>query len=630
MKKIGVFIVLAILVFTACKKDKTTQTELILGDFSLSKEKLMAGDAVDIAYNGDSEEVEGLYYYMVNSRAFPADINLSEDNKATITIPDSAQAVAFNFKIDDKYDDNNKNGYLIPLHNNEGDIIAGSKASLALYAMYFGEQYGIKKEKDSILKDIKEDLTNHPELKDKWNTTYLNLLYRNDKVEGEKQIKDYLATLSAKSDLTEDEYSDLINLNRTLNNTALSDSISEIAINKFPNGKIVKNSYGKKFFDAKDLDSKEEVFNEYLNKYNDLEGVGGYMAQTLARQYHANGNTDKFDEYANKITNKQSKAGLYNNIAWPLAEKGENLDFAAKISKKSVDLMQSLKDNPTDKPDYMSENQFKNNINGTYNMVADTYALILFKQGKVKEAISYQERIYDKGQTAEVNERYIDYLMADEQYDVAMEKAENFIKKGQGTSKIKENYKLAFSKNNLDGGDANTALAKLEKIGREKKIAEVKKEMLDEPSSDFTLKDTEGKDVTLSSLKGKTVIIDFWATWCGPCKASFPGMQQVVEKYKDDKNVKLLFIDTFERGDNREKLVTDFIKDNKYDFHVLYDNMIEDSNNFEVAKKYGVTGIPMKVIIGPDGNIKFKSVGFSGSNDKLVSELDIMIEILKS
>src|SRR5690606_19441018 len=99
---------------------------------------------------------------------------------------------------------------------------------------------------------------------------------------------------------------------------------------------------------------------------------------------------------------------------------------------------------------------------------------------------------------------------------------------------------------------------------------------------------------------------------------------------KDDDKVVLLFVDTFERGANREKMVEDFIKENTYTFHVVYDPLIEGSNDFEVASKYDITGIPTKVIIGPDGRMKFKSVGYSGSNERLIKEIDIMIDILKS
>jgi thiol-disulfide isomerase/thioredoxin len=132
------------------------------------------------------------------------------------------------------------------------------------------------------------------------------------------------------------------------------------------------------------------------------------------------------------------------------------------------------------------------------------------------------------------------------------------------------------------------------------------------------------KEGTAWRSQRQVVVVDFWATWCGPCKASFPAMQKMVTKYEKDPNVKFVFIDTWEKGDNKQKDASDFITKNKYSFHVLLDN--ED----KVVAEYKVDGIPTKFVIDKKGTVRFKAVGFDGSDDKLVSELTAMIELASS
>lgn len=139
----------------------------------------------------------------------------------------------------------------------------------------------------------------------------------------------------------------------------------------------------------------------------------------------------------------------------------------------------------------------------------------------------------------------------------------------------------------------------------------------------------DGSDATfmadvIEASKTTPVIVDFWATWCGPCKASFPAMQMAVDKFADRKDVAFLFIDTWENGDNKEKQAGDFIASKSYTFNVLMDN----SN--EVVGKFGVSGIPTKFIVDGNGKIRFKSVGFSGNDKELLEELSSMIELAGS
>ena len=151
--------------------------------------------------------------------------------------------------------------------------------------------------------------------------------------------------------------------------------------------------------------------------------------------------------------------------------------------------------------------------------------------------------------------------------------------------------------------------------------------MIKKEAPNFSLVNMEGKTVSLADLKGKVLVLDFWATWCGPCKISFPGMQAAVNKYKDDKDVEFLFINTWQNEKNYEELVRNFIAENKYSFHVLFDEMKDRSKSTVTA--YGVKGIPHKVVIDKEGFIRFESAGGSADVEKIVNEMETKIELAR-
>lgn len=104
-------------------------------------------------------------------------------------------------------------------------------------------------------------------------------------------------------------------------------------------------------------------------------------------------------------------------------------------------------------------------------------------------------------------------------------------------------------------------------------------------------------------------------------------MKDALLKYQHNPDVEFLFVDTFEKGANREKDVAKFIKENNYPFHVLIDPT-KESNGYKTADAYGIRGIPTKVVIGPTGKIRFKIMGYDGNNQKMVKELGIIIDLL--
>jgi thiol-disulfide isomerase/thioredoxin len=140
---------------------------------------------------------------------------------------------------------------------------------------------------------------------------------------------------------------------------------------------------------------------------------------------------------------------------------------------------------------------------------------------------------------------------------------------------------------------------------------------------DFELTQLDGKKVKLSSLRGKTVIIDFWATWCGPCIMAMPGMKKAQEKYKDNPDVVFLFIDTFERvaQDQWKDHVNKFVTNRGFTF---MNPALDFGNNTAMA--YGVEGIPAKFCIDKDGKVKHKGSGYLGSTEAVLNEMTEWVE----
>jgi thiol-disulfide isomerase/thioredoxin len=157
--------------------------------------------------------------------------------------------------------------------------------------------------------------------------------------------------------------------------------------------------------------------------------------------------------------------------------------------------------------------------------------------------------------------------------------------------------------------------------------AKYEQQLIKKAAPDFTLEDIEGKKISLNSFKGKTVIIDFWATWCKPCIGSFPGMQATVERYENDKDVVFLFIDTWESSENYKEEVKTFLAQNGYTFHVLFDEMKDPQKT--ITNLYDVKGIPNKIIIDKLGFIRLQSAGSGRDKNQILSEMTAKIELVK-
>ncbi|TKC04394.1 TlpA disulfide reductase family protein [Pedobacter frigoris] len=141
------------------------------------------------------------------------------------------------------------------------------------------------------------------------------------------------------------------------------------------------------------------------------------------------------------------------------------------------------------------------------------------------------------------------------------------------------------------------------------RLTVLKRSSIGEQMLNFTQNDMEGKPVSFASFKGKYVLVDFWASWCGPCRAENPNVLKAYNTYKD-KNFTVVGISLDDKGDNWKKAV----KDDGMPWTQLSD--LKGWKN-EVSTYYGIMGIPSTLLVDPQGKIIAKDLRGEMLNKKL-------------
>jgi peroxiredoxin len=304
----------------------------------------------------------------------------------------------------------------------------------------------------------------------------------------------------------------------------------------------------------------------------------------------------------------------------------ENADpgITYEIAKLGVDRSEKELSIPSrKKPEYLTENEWKKETEYYTGLNYFSYGKALYLTGNKMQAEINLEKAakLTKNEDGEINEMFVTVVNENGDRQKTKKIIEDYIKDGKSTGAMTDILKKVYIAEKGSEGFENY-ISQFKSVALKELEEKLKGEMINKPAPVFTLEDLEGKKVSLADLKGKTVVIDFWATWCGPCLQSFPGMKKAVEKYSDDENVKFLFVNSWERVEEKKSNAQDFIKKNNYPFHVLmdYDN--------KVIGDFGVAGIPTKFIVDKNGNIRFMSVGFMGNVDQLTDEISVMIGLV--
>lgn len=120
------------------------------------------------------------------------------------------------------------------------------------------------------------------------------------------------------------------------------------------------------------------------------------------------------------------------------------------------------------------------------------------------------------------------------------------------------------------------------------------------PALDFTLKDQFGNTHTLADYKGKTIFLNFWATWCGPCRAELPDIQKLYEKYSEETEEEVVVLGVAGPrmgGEKTEEEIREFLEENELTYPVLMDT------DWTLFQGYGISSFPTTFMIDRDGNV---------------------------
>jgi thiol-disulfide isomerase/thioredoxin/Tfp pilus assembly protein PilF len=312
---------------------------------------------------------------------------------------------------------------------------------------------------------------------------------------------------------------------------------------------------------------------------------------------------------------------LLNNLAYELAKKKTDLDSAEAYSKRSIEL---AKEEFATKPWDITKERWERNKAQTIGNYLDTYGWVFYQKEQYPQAFKQLTEAFSL-----IPEPTIEYHLGMAYYqDGQLDSAVTHLAYALGgqveePQKAKADFEAAYLARykSKRGMEDLLARARIQKIQEELKADSVSaSEMVGRPAPDFSLPDLDGNVRKLSDHREKVVLLDFWATWCQPCKMSLPMVDKAYLSLRDKGAV---FYGVNLEGTDKKELIKSFWNQKGYAFPVLMGGMMGNG----IDKVYKVTGIPTTFVIDKNGIIRYRHIGYRENLDQLlIKEIE---ELLK-
>ena len=619
------------LFFISCSSQITYK-----GEFAFIPEKPQTGQEVTLLYKPANPKFSPQDELFAKVYIFDKEVRQASDVKmnyrdggwtGSFTVSAQGAGILLQFKAGEKNDNNNEKGFLIPLFTKDGQKQAELSAAYADAFVGWGRGYlELNADPNFVNGLYTEAFKADSSLLKKYGRTYVAANQRYLSPDAFEQLRNEIDQ-KIESGLT-NTYEELEALQISYTqkkNIEKADYYYRLIEEKYPKSDLIQSTLLNKVRAAKDAGEKLKLSDNFIERFPGSKYLMD-LHNIIINEFR---NSKKYSEVLDYAKKYKADIAPYTLAQIPdrMLSDSADLDLAYQITELGIEISKQAAANPAKYcSPYLTPKDFTEEQNYYMSMLLLSKTKILFKRDKSQAASEAANLAFSlsEGKDSGINELYAEILVKLKNYQEAVKLTSRFISEGYGSPRIKELYKESVI--NTIGSEiaAEDGLAELEAAAKEKMRNKLTGEMINQPSPDFTLTNLKGEIVTLSSLKGKVVVIDFWATWCGPCKSSFPGMQQAVDNFKEDSGVEFLFINTWERVQNKKENAEKFIAEKKYSFNVLMDN------DNKVITSYKVRGIPTKFILDKNGNTRFISVGFGGDTNALVEELSMMISLLRN
>jgi thiol-disulfide isomerase/thioredoxin len=562
------------------------------------------------------------YFYDYSKQAPVPLVKKEKGYEFSIPQPDSASFIMC-VVADSKnktIDNNNDKGFVIYLKNKSKLELQQAEFDKIKMGYYAARLFGLKITEDDIIAQIENLYRQDKGLKKRQDiyVYYLEVKYRQDKEAFGPEVLSYAQLMEKQED--ENDLGTAAELYSVLKMKNKQEEVTNSAIKKFPRGNQARQLFMNEVLTIKDINEQLvlERLSAYQKKFEDTSAIIKDQFYSFLMYHFLNKkNIAGIEKYENLMTDKMALAGLYNNSAWDLTggdltSPGTDLAFAEQVSKKSLDILKDRMNHP-------AAGDNATDVLLSYIGYADTYALIMYKQKRYDMAYQVQDEIYrldTLGMGSDGRERLAMYMEKEKGQAYTKTFIEQQLLQGHQSAVMINQLRDIYKKLNLLDDELKKIMDYSAALANKAMIKEAMAKYGDVKAFDFSLTNMEGKKFELSGYKGKVVVLDFWATWCGPCRASLPHMQALVNEYKG-KDVVFFFVDTWQDGEPAaiKKEVAKFMADNKYSFEVLFDY------KNEVVKKYKIDGIPTKIVI--DKNGQFLSINSSADNLKALIDNNV-------